>query len=183
MPHFETFPLLHTARLDFVEITTLHLQDLYELFTDTRVTEFYPVIPLQQPADAQKIVGMLSQRYMDRAGIRWGITLKGQEELIGTIGFHSFTPGHRATMVYAIKHSYWGKGYVTEAIEVMIQFAFENLQVNRIEAEVIPGNKASVRVLEKNGFKHEGLLRQWMLWEGKHYDIEMYALLKSDITI
>src|SRR5690606_24641673 len=149
---FETFPTLHTTRLDFVEITTLHLQDLFDLFTDTRVTAFYQVIELKEPADAQKIVGMLSQRYMDRTGIRWGIMLKGKEELIGTIGFNSFTTGHRATMVYAIKPAYWGNGYITEAIEEMVRFAFEQLGVNRIEAEVLPGNKASGRVLEKNGF-------------------------------
>jgi [ribosomal protein S5]-alanine N-acetyltransferase len=52
--------------------------------------------------------------------------------------------------------------------------------VKRIEAEVIPGNIASEKVRVKLGFSHEGLLRQWMLWDGKYNDINMYALLKAD---
>lgn len=178
----EIFPELHTQRLDLIEITTQHLQDLYHLFTNPQVTEFYQVIPLQEPGDAQKIVGMLSQRFKDKTGIRWGIAPKGESHLIGTIGYNTFTRGHRSTIAFALLPEYWGKGYITEAIAAIVQFGFDVLKVNRIEAEVLPGNMASEIVLRKNGFHHEGLLRQWMLWDDTYYDINMYALLKDDMN-
>lgn len=177
---FDIFPTLHTERLDLIELTQDHLKDVYRLFTDKRVTKYYDVIPLSEEADAQKILDILSARYKNKAGIRWGIALKGHKGIIGNLGFNSFTPGHRSTIGYSIEHEYWNKGYITEAISAILDFGFAELGVNRIEAEVMPGNAASEQVLKKLGFTHEGLLRQWMLWGGKYNDINMYALLKAD---
>ena len=177
---FATFPTLHTSRLDLIELTNEHVPDLFRIFTDERVTKYYDVIPMQEEADATKIMDILSARYRNRTGIRWGIALKGQRGVIGNLGFNTFTREHRSTIAYSIEHEYWNKGYVTEAIAAILKFGFEELGVNRIEAEVIPGNTASERVLEQLGFVHEGLLRQWMYWNGKHSDINMYALLKRD---
>ena len=181
MPQFfETFPVLHTPRLDLIEITQDHLPDLFELFTDKRVTEYYDVIPLNELPDAQKILDMLNKRYKDKTGIRWGIALKGHKKIIGNLGFNNFTRGHRSVIGYSLMYDYWNKGLITEATREIIKYGFEELEVNRIEAEVMPGNIASEKVLEKLGFRHEGLLRQWMDWDGKHSDMNMYALLKND---
>lgn len=57
---------------------------------------------------------------------------------------------------------------------------FNNLEINRIEAEVMQGNVASEAVLGKLGFKNEGVLRQWMYWNGNHYDMTMFSLLIKD---
>ena len=176
---FETFPVLHTNRLELVEIKQEHRSALYRLFTDKRVVEFYNVIPLKEEADAQKIVDMFHRVFKEQTGVRWVITEKGKDELVGIIGFNSFTKGHRSIIVYALQHEHWGKGLITEAIQAIIKYGFEELEVNRIEAEVHPGNIGSEKVLKKLGFTHEGLLKQWMLWGGKHYDVNMYAFVKG----
>ncbi|PSL45314.1 ribosomal-protein-alanine N-acetyltransferase [Chitinophaga niastensis] len=176
-----TFPVLHTQRLDLIEINEHHQPDLFNLFTDQRVTAFYHVIPLKEVADVQKVVAFLRQRFNDKLGVRWGIALKGQQEIIGTIGFNSFTHGHKGVMVFALMPEYWRKGYITEAMQEVIQYGLSALALKRIEAEVLPGNIASEKVLEKSGFKQEGLLREWMVWNGESYDINMYALLKRDL--
>lgn len=62
----------------------------------------------------------------------------------------------------------------------MIEFGFNDLDINRIEAEVMQGNLSSEIVVEKSGFTKEGILRQWMFWNGKHYDMTMFSLLKSE---
>ncbi|MCW3122341.1 MAG: family N-acetyltransferase [Flavipsychrobacter sp.] len=178
---FETFPVLHTSRLDLIEITPAHRVDLFRIFTDERVTKYYDVLPLNEESDAQKIMDILAQRYQNKTGIRWGIALKGHKEIIGNLGFNTFTPGHRSTIGYSIEPEYWNKGLITEAIQEIVRYGFNELGVNRIEAEVMPGNTASEKVLDKLGFLHEGLLRQWMYWNGKYNDINMYALLKRDI--
>lgn len=176
----DQFPVLQTSRLRLIEIQHVHQPDLFYLFTDKLVTRYYHVIPLQEVADVRKIVDMLQQRFQDKQAIRWGIALENQEELIGTIGFNSWAPGHKAVLIYALVQEYWGKGIMTEAINAVVQYGFDTLQLKRIEAEVLQGNTGSERVLEKTGFQHEGLLRQGMMWNGVAYDINMYARLATD---
>ncbi|MCW3467192.1 GNAT family N-acetyltransferase [Chitinophaga nivalis] len=176
------FPLLSTDRLDLIEIKDTHAADLLRLFTNPEVTAFYNVVPLHTTADTLRIIGMFRERQREEAAIRWGIALKGQQEMIGTIGFNSYTKGRKGVIVYALEPAYWGKGFITEALTAVLAYGFHTLAVNRIEAEVMPGNVASEKVLEKSGFLHEGLLRQWLYWEGKWYNINMYALLQADFS-
>ncbi|NLU90930.1 GNAT family N-acetyltransferase [Chitinophaga sp. Ak27] len=176
----DQFPVLQTSRLRLIEIQYVHQPDLFYLFTDKQVTQYYHVIPLQEVADVRKIVDMLKQRFRDKQAIRWGIALDNQQELIGTIGFNSWVPGHKAVLIYALVQEYWGKGIMTEAINAVVQYGFNTLQLKRIEAEVLRGNTGSERVLQKTGFQHEGLLRQGMMWNGAAYDINMYARLATD---
>ncbi|CAL1516693.1 GNAT family protein [Chitinophaga sp. MM2321] len=178
----ETFPVLHTPALDLIGLTSQHAIDLFQLFNDKRVTEFYNVVPLDSAQDAAKIIDYLNRRFKDKLGIRWGIALKGQQRIIGTIGFNSFPQANRAVIVYALAYDQQRRGLMTEAIQEIIRYGFQELHINRIEAEVMPGNTASEKVLAKTGFRHEGFLREWMLWEDKYYDINMWAILKRDKT-
>ncbi len=176
---FDLFPVLHTDRLDLVEITPAHATDLFAIFTDKRVTEYYTVVPLREEKDILPVIDRFRSQYCNRQGIRWGIALKGQQRLIGSIGFQYFTTGHKAGIVYALSPGYWGQGYISEALKAVLQFGFDELEIRRIEAEVMPGNTASDKVLMRNGFQHEGLLRQWLQWNGKYYDMDMYSVLNG----
>ena len=111
-----------------------------------------------------------------------GIALKGHNSIIGTIGFNNFTKKHRANLGYDLQKDFWNKGYTTEALKVVIAFGFKQLEINRIEAEVMPGNLASEKVLTKLGLIKEGISRQWMYWNDKHYDMTMFSLLQFDFN-
>jgi len=69
---------------------------------------------------------------------------------------------------------------MSEALEALIQFGLEKLSLNRIEAEVMQGNTRSEKLLTKLQFQKEGVLKDWMYWNGQYYDITMFSLLKSD---
>lgn len=174
------FPILNTKRLDLVEITDEHLIDLYNLFSDEDVIRFYNLGKYTDLSDGQKFVNWYKTRYADGLAIRWGIALKGRSDIIGTVGFNNYTAAHRANIGYDLQKSYWNKGYITEALQVIMDFGFTSLKVNRIEAEVMQGNISSERVLQKLGFTKEGILRQWMLWNDRYYDMTMYSLLKDE---
>lgn len=176
----DTFPILHTDRLDLIEIKQEHLRDIFKLFSDSKVTQFYNVVTLSKEEEAQKFIDWFHNRFADKAAIRWGISLKGHNSIIGTIGFNNFTKRHRANLGYDLQADFWNKGYVTEALKIVIDFGFKELDLNRIEAEVMQGNIASERVLTKLGFTREGILRQWMYWNDKHYDMTMFSFLKAD---
>lgn len=176
----QSFPILHTQRLDLIEIRQEHLSDIFKLFGDENVTRYYNLLPFQTEQDGQKLVDWFSSRFHEGLGIRWGIALKGNPHIIGTIGFNNYTKHHRANVGYDLQTAYWNNGYVTEALQAVIAYGFNVLEVNRIEAEVMQGNIASEKVLEKLGFQHEGILREWMLWNGRYYDMTMLSLLGRD---
>ena len=176
----DSFKSLYTTRLDLIEIKQEHLGDIFKLFSDNKVTQFYNIVTLTKKEEAQKFIDWFQNRFNDNVGIRWGISLKGHNNIIGTIGFNNFTKNHRANIGFDLQVDYWNNGYLTEAIKRVTDFGFNNLDINRIEAEVMQGNIASEKVLAKNGFKNEGVLRQWMYWNDKYYDMTMFSLLQSD---
>ena len=177
------FPILHTDRLDLIEIKQHHLGDLYQLYSNENVTRYYNVLPLKNEQEAQKYIDWFQSRFKDALGIRWGISIKGQQNIIGTIGFNNFTKRHRANIGYDLQTEHWNNGYITEALKTVINFGFDQLEINRIEAEVMQGNIISEKVLDKLNFKNEGVLREWMFWNDKHYDMTMFSLLKADYGI
>jgi len=176
---FSTFPILRTNRLDLIEIKQIHLGDLFKLFGDKDVTKYYNIKTLTEENEAQKLLNWFQDRFSDKLGIRWGIAFKDKEEIIGTIGFNNFMHKHRANLGYDLQKDYWNNGYITEALIEVIKFGFEKLKINRIEAEIMPGNINSEKALISLGFEKEGLLRDWMLWNEKHYDMIMYSLLRK----
>ena len=76
--------------------------------------------------------------------------------------------------------SSWNRGYATEASEALVQFGFEEMELNRIHARHMVRNPASGRVMEKLGMKSEGILREYSLNRGQFEDIAMYSILASD---
>lgn len=175
-----TFPLLFTKRLELIDITIEYVRDIFELFSDPKVLTYYNLTAFREEAQAAAIIEKLRVHYKNGLSIRWGIRLKGETRLIGSAGFNNYTKKHRANIGYDLKPHYWNQGLVTEAIGAIIDYGFSILSVNRIEAEVMPGNDRSMRVLEKAGFLHEGLLREWLPVDGTHQDMHMFSLLKSD---
>jgi len=174
------FPVLQTDRLELVEIKKCHLRDILDLFGNENVTRFYNILPFKNEENAQKFIELYHIRFKDGLGIRWGISLKGEKNIIGTIGFNTFTKNHRANIGYDLKPEYWNHGYMSEALNEVLDFGFNQLEINRIEAEVMQGNEGSERVLHKLNFRKEGILRQWMLWDEKYYDMSMFALLRVE---
>jgi ribosomal-protein-alanine N-acetyltransferase len=180
---FDKFPTLHTERLDLVEILQSHRSDFYEIFKDERAAVYYNILPFKKEEEAQKYISWFRARYKDGAGLRWGIRLKGGDSsLIGTAGFNNYQKNHRANIGYDLHVDHWNKGYITEALSEIVGFGFESLGINRIEAEVMQGNIASEKVLQKLGFTKEGVLRDWMYWNNTHYDMTMFSLLKREFS-
>lgn len=111
--------------------------------------------------------------------LNFAIDLNG--EAIGGIGFERLADVHRMTVEvgYWIGEPFWGRGIATAALVQAVDYAFESLNIERIQAMVFTGNSASTRVLEKNGFEFEGRLKRYVLKDGHFLDALMYARLRS----
>ena len=107
--------------------------------------------------------------------------LKASNDVIGWCGFHTWYVTHdRAEVGYVIDdEKHWGKGYMSEALEAVIEYGFGTMKLHRIEAFVGPSNAASKRLLQKFGFQKEGLLREHYKVDGVHGDSEIYGRIKG----
>ncbi|MBW4422601.1 MAG: GNAT family N-acetyltransferase [Myxacorys californica WJT36-NPBG1] len=127
------------------------------------------------------------QRYLDitdRCRKFHLLTIRdSQAQMVGAIGIGEMDERnpHVAELGYWLAVSYWGQGVMTEAVRVFIHYAFAELELYRLWTRVFEFNLGSRRVLEKNGFKLEGIQRQHVYCDGKLIDDYLYGLLKSEL--
>jgi [ribosomal protein S5]-alanine N-acetyltransferase len=84
------------------------------------------------------------------------------------------------TLGYWVGAKYANQGYMTSAVRAVVPFVFDSLELHRLEAACLPTNAASMRLLERTGFKREGLARRYLRINGAWQDHLLYALLDSD---
>lgn len=99
------------------------------------------------------------------------------DEVVGSVGF-SEIERHKAELGYWLGEQYWGEGLMTEAVKLATEFGFGTMKLRRIYARVFLSNKASMRVLEKNGYKLEGILRKDAKKDNKFIDEYLFAKVK-----
>lgn len=83
-------------------------------------------------------------------------------------------------MGYVLSDQYWNQGIMTEVVSKIIQFGFEEVGLERIQARCMVDNTGSAKVMEKVGMKFEGVLRNYMKVKNELRDLNMYAILKED---
>ena len=177
----DIFPVLQTTRTICRQITTDDAPILHEYWSDPEVTRYFSLEPFQSIADTLEMIGLLNSMPECNQGFRWAITCSTSGQVLGTCGFHNHKPEHfRAEMGYELGRAHWGQGLMTEAIQAILAYGFKNLDYNRVEAFVNYGNDYSTRLLERNGFHLDGLLRQYEFNRRKFVDQYCYSLLKAD---
>lgn len=102
------------------------------------------------------------------------------DEIIGTLGFNNISNQHsRAEISYDLDKNYWGKGIMINSVFKIIEFAFQQLGVVRIQATVGTHNLRSIKLLESLSFKQEGTLAKYERLKGKYHDFYMYAIVRD----
>lgn len=180
---FGHFPVLESENLVLGKIEEVHVQDVFSIYDNDKVFEYCGIIPKHNIKTVHKMIGHFDRDYNKKSRIKWGIFPKSQENtLAGIIEAMDFNVKvNMVTIGYYLAEEYWGRGITTESVRMLVSFLFENANINRIQAEVMPANEASKNVLLKNNFMKEGVIRQASYWSGKGVvDLEIYGLLKND---
>ncbi|MGZ4107174.1 MAG: GNAT family N-acetyltransferase [Tumebacillaceae bacterium] len=181
---FATFPVRETERFVLREIRESDAEELFGYFSRDEVTEYYNREPFASVDEAYAVIARHAEGFREQVRIRWGIARKADDVLIGTCGFHHWEKEHfRAEVGYDVAPEYWGKGVMTEALASLVEFGFERMGLERIEALLATENVGSARVVEKNGFRREGVMRKYLFKNGRFYDAAMYAILKDEFVI
>ncbi|WP_459502678.1 GNAT family N-acetyltransferase [Bacillus sp. C1] len=175
------FPILETDRLKLRELTLLDAEIMFHYFEKESVIRYFGMDSFQNMKQVKHTIQAFRKKYEEGSVIRWGIELKGTDQLIGTCGFHLINQNHnRAEIGYELDDTYWGKGYASEALQAILTYGFEKLGLIRIAAVVYTENEASHRLLKRAGFQEEGLLRKYMLQNGIAHDTVIYSLLEEE---
>jgi RimJ/RimL family protein N-acetyltransferase len=178
---FQSFPQLETRNLILRRMQATDSAAIFRILADDEVTRYYDEATFTDIAQARDQIEAWENGYKNKRCIRWGIAQKDDPTLIGSCGYYGFHTWHmRAAIGYELARSSWRKGIMTEALSAMLELGFQEMGLNRIEAVVMPENRASVKLLEKLGFHNEGLLVEYENWGSKGFaDLFMLALISK----
>ena len=153
----------------------------FDLFSDAETMRFWSSGPIGTRAEAESLLRQ-DMKWSARDGILClGLALPDSGQLIGKITLFAFSEqNRRAEMGYILDRRYWGRGYMSEALQWLLAHAFETLNLHRLEADTDPMNASSLALLEKLGFRSEGLFRDRWWVHGEWHDSVMLGLLKED---
>ena len=178
---FTNFPRLETERLILRQIQLSDAEAVFATFSDEAVMEFYGDLPHRSIEESRDLIRRQHEWYRRREGIRWGITRRGDDAVIGSCGFFHFDEAfQRAEMGYELARAHWRQGIMREALRAIIPFAFTEMGLRRVEAVVDDLNEPSKALLRSLGFSHEGTLRQRFFFRGRFWDEHYFGLLKEE---
>jgi len=178
---FDKFPILETDRLKLVRHDLSHADDMYTLRTDEQVMAYLDVYPPKSVSDIEIKIKENIKDFDDKKGINWIITKKDSPEAIGYMGLWRIDQtNHRGELGYALKREYWNQGIATEAATKIINFGFDDIQLNTVMANTNPLNSSSQALLKKLGFVREAYFRQDYFFDGRYLDSAIYGLIKDD---
>lgn len=172
------FPTLHTERLLLREIADADIEKVFEGLSHPDVIKHYGVSFTTLEAAKEQMdwyAGMIKED----AGRCWAIC-STENIFYGVITLPFWKKEHRkAELGYWLLPEYWRMGIITEAAAKVIDYAFTEMNLHRIMAEVEDDNAGSIATLKKLGFVYEGTQRECEIKEGRFLNLEMYALLNN----
>jgi ribosomal-protein-alanine N-acetyltransferase len=172
-------PTLQTARLRLRPFTSADADVLFALHSSAYVLRYWDAPPWTERSRAERFLATCRQLAEEGTGARLAMERAADGRFVGWCGLSRWNPDYRsASLGYCLDDAAWGQGYATEAAGALLDWAFETLDLNRVQSETDTRNTASARVLEKLGFLREGTLREDCVVSGEVSDSWVYGLLR-----
>jgi len=177
----DKLPTIDAPRVRLRWLEERDLEAMFEIFSDTRSMRFWSMPALTEKEQAVGYLERIAEGFRARTLFQWGIERKQDSRIIGTTTLFSLDSGNaRAEIGYILASEYWSQGYMQEALTALLRFAFGELKLRRIEADVDPRNASSLKSLDRLGFKQEGLLRERWNVAGEIQDTVYFGLLAHE---
>ncbi len=178
--NFKPFPVIETERLLLRKITRKDADDIYIFRQKAEVMKYIGKPTAKSVSEIKELIKKIEDGIKTNSKIVWGITLKNENKVIGTIGYHRMEmEHHRAEIGYMINQPYWNKGMANEAMKVIIDYGFIKMNLHSIEAKLDPVNIASKKLLTKFGFVKEAYFKENYFFDGKFQDTEVCSLIRK----
>lgn len=176
LANFQPFPHLSTPRIVLREIRLSDDKEVFFERSDAEMNKYIDRAPAKTIEDAHAWINMITGLLADNKSIAWAATLKDSDTLMGGFCLWNFShERNTAEIGFSLHPQHWGKGYMREIIEAGMQYGFDVMKLDAITACTHPGNRPSLRVLGRAGFKADPDAE---LQEGEPY--EAFILTKED---
>lgn len=176
--NFSPFPVLFTERLQLRAVIAADAKEIFFLRSDKQVLRYLDKQPAKSVEEAVEFIERIQKDLQNGDGILWGIALKDNPAIIGSIGFWRMEKEHyRAEIGYGMYPNFQGKGIMTEAMIPVLKFGFEKMKLHSVAANVNPGNAASIKLLKKNKFVQEGYFKENFFYNGQFLDSVILSLI------
>lgn len=175
----ENTPVLFTEHLTLDRFTLEDVPAVRDGLYSEAVCRNLFITPNKTTEEVEENIRWLLEGYETKEDFhQWAVREKG--ECVGRMMLTVNRRFQTGTVAYYLAEKAWGKGYMTEILRRVIDFCFDELGLNRVEADHFARNPASGRVMEKAGMTKEGLARQKYCKDGEFLDAVLYAVLKED---
>lgn len=179
----EFYPLetLHGKQIDLKEISMDDAASLFELRSNEEVMKFIERPRTTHLQEAKDMIQKMDEYAITGNGFSWGIYLIETGSLIGTIGFYRIDKENlRGEVGYLLHPNFWGKGIMSEALQLALEYGFATIKFHSIIACIHPENEASRNLLRRHHFQKEAYHRENTYFNNQFYDTEVLALLASE---
>ena len=177
---FNRFPVLESERLICRSFNQSDAETLFKLRSDRDVLKYMDADAHKSISDSDRMIESILKAFEEGSGINWVIDLKETNTMIGYIGFWRLMKENvRAEIGYALEPQFWGKGYMSEAIKIVLDFGFKQLRLHSVEANINPENERSEKLLEKMGFRMEAHFRENYYFNGRFLEEYKIFLTKA----
>lgn len=179
----DTLPTVTGPRVQLRWIREEDAAALLAIFGDPEVMAFWSSEPWPDLETAQAYIRDIHQGFHSRSLFQWAVTCGETGELIGTCTLaHYSEQNRRAEVGIILGRKSWGQGLGRSTLRCLIRFAFEELGLERLEADIDPNNLRSLALFEGRGFQREGLLRERWRVHGEVQDTVLLGLLRREWT-
>jgi len=170
--------ILQTSRLTLRPMTITDAQSLHAIMSDAEVMAFWDMSEIE---DIELTIEILKSQLADMKAKKssyWAMTRTEDGLFVGCCDLSEIDRWHhRAEVGFIVSKAFWGDGYAQEAMEAVVDHAAQAMKLRRLTARTHLGNFRSVKLLEKLGFRQEGLLRGYVDRDGERRDCLMFGLL------
>ena len=176
----DSMPVLAGERVTLRELTAEDAPQLHAVFSDPVAMRYWSDPPHTALLQTEELIASINRDFEDRSVLQWGIMRNEDGRVLGTVTLLTAREQPRAEIGYILGSAHWRQGLGGEAQRLAIDFAFGELNLHRLEADTHPRNVASIRSLERLGFRIEGLQRERWLVAGERSDSLLMGLLASE---
>ena len=173
--------LLHGER---VQLTALNREDAHIIAGWEQDTEFLRMLDASpaQPRGIDEIMRWMENGQKARNNFLFGVRTTAISELIGWIELDGiqWTHGSAGVGIAIGNRDYWGQGYGSEAMVLILQFAFHELNLHSIHLTAFAYNTRAIALYERLGFRREGAYREYLHRDGQRYDMLIYGILRRE---
>ncbi len=146
--NFNPFPVIETDRLHLRAITVDDKHEMFALRSDEEIMQYIARPLMKTVEETVEFIKSINENIEKQEYINWGIALKSDNKLIGTVGFYRMQKeNYRAEVGYMLHTNFHKQGIIQELMPIVLDYGFKEMKLHSIEAVIDPRNRASENVL------------------------------------